>query len=518
MRVGLYLRVSTAEQAERYSLPAQRRLLVEFCERQGWSYEIYEDAGISGETIDARPEMRRLLQDVIARKFDIVLAVEMERFSRSRDGVDLAFIKRLFREAGVRFGTPAQLFDPQDVEDDFVSGLLGLLASREKQKIVERTTRGREEAARRGRYVSGQIPFGYRRGENGTLTIHEPEARTVRLIFDLLANGKSTRAIVRELNAREIPTARGVSRWTRGTVLKILRNPTFGGTAYYRRQRVVRRDGRRRTLRWRDESQWIGVPVPQIVEEETFRQAGIRLRQNVVLSRRRQKRFYLLKGLVRCGVCGHTMVGKGSPPHWYYTCAASDHVDRGLNPRCRWHAAPARRLETLVWEQVKLALQHPDVVLAEARRYRESRLGQRDEVLMRLEYLRAALRELPEERERIQTLFREGYANLDEVRTHLDRVERKQATLEEERRTLEARLAFGTADEHRDSLLEHTVACVASRLGQLTDSERFDVVHACLERVVVGVDQSIEIHGYVAVRGEKEMGYVQAAWRGSIEK
>ncbi len=54
MRAALYLRVSTAEQADRYSLPAQRRMLTEYCEHQGWQYLVYEDAGISEEMIEAR--------------------------------------------------------------------------------------------------------------------------------------------------------------------------------------------------------------------------------------------------------------------------------------------------------------------------------------------------------------------------------------------------------------------------------------------------------------------------------
>lgn len=51
-----------------------------------------------GETIDARPEMLRLLEDVREGKFQFVLAVEMERFTRSRDGTDMSLIKRIFRE------------------------------------------------------------------------------------------------------------------------------------------------------------------------------------------------------------------------------------------------------------------------------------------------------------------------------------------------------------------------------------------------------------------------------------
>jgi len=198
VRAALYVRVSTPDQAERWSLPAQRRALVEFAERQGWAYEIYEDAGISGETIDARPAMLRLLQDARDRKFRVALAIEMERFSRSTDLFDWLEIRKTFRTAEIRFGTPSQLFNPNDVEDAFLSILFGALSAREKEKIVERTRRGRLEAARRGRYVSGQVPYGYRKASGGSLEVYEPEAQTVRLIFSLLADGRSIGDIVHE--------------------------------------------------------------------------------------------------------------------------------------------------------------------------------------------------------------------------------------------------------------------------------------------------------------------------------
>jgi DNA invertase Pin-like site-specific DNA recombinase len=71
-----------------------------------------------------------------------------------------------------------------------VSGLLGLLASGEKPKIVEPTRRGRIAAARQGRYVAGRVPFDYRR-DGSTLKIHEPEAEIVSRVFRLLAQGRA---------------------------------------------------------------------------------------------------------------------------------------------------------------------------------------------------------------------------------------------------------------------------------------------------------------------------------------
>jgi site-specific DNA recombinase len=510
MKAALYLRVSTDAQAERYSLPVQRRLLTEHCKRQGWTYEIYEDAGLSGETIDARPAMQRLLQDALDRKFDVVLAVEMERFSRSRDAVDLALIKGVFRRADVKFGTPAQLFDPADIEDDFVSGMLGLLASREKQKIVQRTSRGRYEAARSGRHVS-RPPFGYRKVD-GKLVVHEPEAQVVRLIYDLLARGDSSRAIVRALNARGIPSPQRKGKWARPTLFGILKNPAYGGTAYYgRRQTVERRGKYRKITKERDKAQWIAIRVPRIVPAEIVHQVQALLRRNALLSRRHQKRFYLLKGLVRCRVCGRAMVGKFSDKYRYYSCWRSPHMDTA--PYCRWHAINSDKLESLVWQQVTLALRQPDLILAEARRYRESRLGERDVLLMRLDYVRNALQDIPGEQERLQLQHAEGYATLEQLARNLARIEQKRSKLDDERRGLEARLAAGAADEEQAGRLERVIARVARRLEVLTDAERFEVVHAFIDRVIVGPDQNVEIHAYVPTPSPKaKPAYVRTAW------
>src|SRR5205809_8126820 len=97
---GLYLRVSTQDQAEKFSLPAQRRILPEHAARQGWRYEGYEDAGVSGETLAARPAMLRLLADVTRGRLQAALVAELERFSRPQDLFDGRVIRETFREAG----------------------------------------------------------------------------------------------------------------------------------------------------------------------------------------------------------------------------------------------------------------------------------------------------------------------------------------------------------------------------------------------------------------------------------
>lgn len=98
MRTVLYPRVSGAAQAtdDETSLPEQERLCRERCKREGWTVgEVSQDASISGETIEERPAMRRLLIDAAAGKFDVVVAYHQDRIASSTEAFGEALEKAL---------------------------------------------------------------------------------------------------------------------------------------------------------------------------------------------------------------------------------------------------------------------------------------------------------------------------------------------------------------------------------------------------------------------------------------
>ena len=74
---AVYIRVSTKEQADKYSLPAQKKIGFDYYKQQNPEIRtiIYEDAGISGERIDDKPAMMQLLSDARKSKFDEVVSL-----------------------------------------------------------------------------------------------------------------------------------------------------------------------------------------------------------------------------------------------------------------------------------------------------------------------------------------------------------------------------------------------------------------------------------------------------------
>ena len=84
MKIAIYIRVSTEDQTkEGYSLGVKRDYLESFSKREGLKiFKIYQDNGISGYTKD-RQALTELLKDAKDKRFDLVLAHKIDRFSRN---------------------------------------------------------------------------------------------------------------------------------------------------------------------------------------------------------------------------------------------------------------------------------------------------------------------------------------------------------------------------------------------------------------------------------------------------
>jgi site-specific DNA recombinase len=426
MKAAVYVRVSTEAQTEKFSLPAQKKMLTEYCERQGWTYTLFEDAGISGETIEARPAFLKLLKDAEAKRFDVALAVEMERFSRDKDMYDWLKIGQIFGKAGIKFGTPSQLLDANNDEDWFMSVLFGALSAREKKKLLARSMRGKTEATRQGRYIGSRAPFGYY-VDHSTLLIAEKEAKIVRRIFTLAQSGMAGGSIRDLLNSEGVPTPaamRGDIRagkyWWEGGISKIIRDRTYIG-----------------------EAQWNGTPfkVPAIVDVGTFEAVQKSRASRVKMFSKRSERIYPLSGLLFCAECGARLhgesVNKGKNRYYSHRLEKSK-----TNRRHRWRAD---RLEEAVSTEAMKILMAPETVAKLAKEQTE--FGSRDEVLVRLDAVADQITELPAARERITDAYQEGTIDKAEWKRRLSDLEDRKARLEAERDTLQAQAGQQVADE-----------------------------------------------------------------------
>lgn len=224
-KVAIYCRISTDEDLQKYSLPAQEKELQEFASRKGWEVTgTYRDT-ISGSKAN-RPGLDALRDDLAAGKFDAILCVDQDRLSRL-EPIDWELLKRELREAKVSIVTPAQVVNFDDEDSELVSDIFNLFARHQRRKIKKAMRRGREEAFRQGKWP-GQPPFGYQLKDQ-KLEPEPSQAEVVQRIFELYARGLGTWEICQRLNAEGVPSPYRRT-WKPAGTLRILTNPAYTGT------------------------------------------------------------------------------------------------------------------------------------------------------------------------------------------------------------------------------------------------------------------------------------------------
>jgi len=189
-----YIRVSTDEQAaEGQSLDNQLARIRAYTESQGWTLaEVYREEGFSGKNID-RPEMSRMLKDIKAGRFNVILVYKVDRLTRKQK--DLWYLlEDLFEANSVGFKSVIEPFDTTTAQGKAFLGMLAVFAQLERDTIAERTKDTLANKKANGQWT-GRVPFGYRVAENGKLIKDSKQQKTIAKIRRLHRQGKSYRAI-----------------------------------------------------------------------------------------------------------------------------------------------------------------------------------------------------------------------------------------------------------------------------------------------------------------------------------
>jgi site-specific DNA recombinase len=241
LRCAIYTRVSTEHGLDQdfNSLDAQREACSAYIKSQaheGWrqNREHYDDGGFSGGSLD-RPALQRLLEDIESRKVDVIVVYKVDRLTRSL--ADFAKLVELFDEQGVSFVSVTQSFNTTSSMGRLTLNVLLSFAQFEREVTGERIRDKIAASKKKGIWVGGIIPFGYRL-ENRKLLIEESEAKVVRLIFERYLALSSIRALEQELHSAGILSRRrGLSTgkviggipFTQGPLGHVLKNRTYIG-------------------------------------------------------------------------------------------------------------------------------------------------------------------------------------------------------------------------------------------------------------------------------------------------
>lgn len=283
MRVAIYVRVSTDEQAEHgNSIDVQKDRLIAYCTSQGWNdYKLYIDDGYSGTNID-RPAMSRMIRYIEDKQHDLVLVMKLDRLSRRQKDV-LYLLEDVFEKHNVAFRSATEPFDTTTAFGKATIGMLAVFAQLERDMIVERTTSGRRQNIANGNWPGGREPFGYKwNKETKSLEVVEEEAYYVKEIFKKYLQGWSRLAIAEWIAKRSNDRV-----FDHAVIRDMLSRVTYNGKLTNAGSIV---DGNHKAII--DDDTWFAVQKEINRRKEGMTPIG----------------EYLLTGLLACKVCGGNVV------------------------------------------------------------------------------------------------------------------------------------------------------------------------------------------------------------------
>ena len=325
-KAALYIRVSTQEQVENYSIESQKERLEAFCKSKDWNvHDIYIDGGYSGASLD-RPGLQKMLRDL--NKIDAVVVYKLDRLSRSQRDT-LSLIEEHFLVNNVDFVSITETLDTSTPFGKAMIGILSVFAQLERETIAERMRMGHIKRAENGlRGMGGDYdPAGYKRID-GNLVIREEEANHIQRAFDLYEQTHSitqVQAILKE---------EGYSVWRFRRYRDILSNELYIGNVKFAGK----------TYKGKHDA---------IINKSQFERVQYLLERHKGRNAHRAKNS-LLTGLVKCSSCDEsyvsysTGISKKNKIRYYYYMCRSRRFPSEYDHKCTNKNWNREKLESLV--------------------------------------------------------------------------------------------------------------------------------------------------------------------------
>lgn len=353
LRAAAYARYSTDKQTEN-SIAYQLDAIRKYCRENDITIvATFADEAETGTNMD-REGFRQMVAAAGRGEFDAVVIYDVTR--GSRDVGDWFTFRKAMLMLGVQVIATTQSLGDITNSNDFLLELISVgMGQREVLETRQKSINGVAVKAKQGVFLGGIPPLGYD-VVNGAYVVNPCEARTVRTIFAMYADGQSYSAILEAIDGAIGKRGQPLGK---NSLHSILTNERYVGTYTWNKRRV-------KLFR-----KWAGGAlnpncirleghIPAIIDNETWERVQKRMSDNKRNAVNKAKRTYLLSGLIECEECGGTYVGhtsvnsKGHETR-YYVCG-----NRYRTHTCKGRNINADELETFVVQQLKAYLLQAD--------------------------------------------------------------------------------------------------------------------------------------------------------------
>lgn len=363
IRAVIYIRFSSKQQAESYSIEYQQEECLKHIERKGYKYiGEYIDKAKTGKSTAGREALEEMLYDAGRDKFDRIIVFSFSRsFRNTRDALNTNH--ELMEKHGIAIESVIEPIDLTSPHGKFSGTNLFAMHELQSDIIAAHVRSGMYIAAKQGYYLGGHINIGYDVYDTGEFTrgrarkkycIKEEEAQYIRMIFKMFLDGFTMKYIAEEMRRLNVSAKSGGDLIAEVTIGRILRNKFFMGT------RELEIKGY--------EKLEIENSVPAIIDAETFNAVQELLKKNKdeVKPRKRTKRLYALTGKTFCGCCEGHFVGiynqapkdrKVKKEHAYYVC-----YNKRAYKTCKGKNIRKDKLEEYCIDQIKTHILTPEKI------------------------------------------------------------------------------------------------------------------------------------------------------------